>query len=433
MKKHSTKTGLTRRHFLGAAAAGLAAPLILPARAHGANERITLGLIGSGSRGIQVLKDGFIGNEQVQVVAVCDVQQERRERAAKLVDEFYGTEGCAAYNDFREVIGREDIDVVMIMPQDHWHAVIATMAAEAKKDMYCEKPLGVSVQQCQAIREAVRRNNVVFQTGTQQRSDKNFRLACDLARSGLLGDIHTVEVAAPGPSYQPKYAGPYDPQPVPPGLDYEMFVGPAPMKPYNPGRLEWPDWYLIWDFCAGFIVNWGVHHLDIALWGCPRLITQPFELTCTADYRNNGFTDNVNGWQAEFVYPDGLRMLYSDTGHPYEQGCCFRGDKGWVHVNRKGIKSDPESLLTAQIPEGENRVQVSEHHQFDFIDSVKSRRDPVAPVEGGCHASYMGMLADISARLKRKVVWDPVTEKFQDDGEATQMLVRPLRAPWQLA
>jgi len=359
--------------------------------------------------------------------------QERCEKAANLVDDYYGGKGCAKYGDFREVLSRNDIDAVIIAPQDHWHGVMATASAAAGKDMYCEKPLGVSVRECQAIRDAVRRHNVIFQTGTQQRSSRDFKQACELARSGLLGTIHTVEVAAPGPSYQPKYDGPLDPQLVPPGLDWEMFVGPAPMKPYNPGRMEWPDWYLIWDYCAGFIVNWGVHHLDIAIWGCPRLMAQPFDLTCTADYRKKGFTDNINGWQAEFVYPDGLRMKFTDTDNPYPQGCCFRGDGGWVHVNRKGIKAEPASLLETPLPASAERLYESTHHARDFIQAVKSRRDPVSPVESGCQASYLGMLADIAARLQRKVRWNPNTEEFLDnDGEAAKMLHRPLRAPWTL-
>lgn len=424
---------ITRRSFLGAAGLGLAGPLLLPARARGANERITLGLIGSGSRGTHVMMDGFIANKEVSVLAVCDVMQERREKAAALVDDFYEQKGCAQYADFREVLARDDIDAVIIAPQDHWHAVMATMAAKAGKDMYCEKPLGVSVKECQAVRDAARRHKVVFQTGTQQRSDKNFRRACELARSGLLGTIHTIEVAVPGPHYLPKYDGSPEPQPVPAGLDWEMFCGPAPLTHYNPGRMDWPDWYLIWDYCAGFIVNWGVHHLDVALWGCPRLMTQPFELTCTADYRTKGFSDNINGWQAEFVYPDGLRMQYSDTDHPYRQGCCFRGDAGWVHVNRKGIEAEPASLLEAPLPDGAERLYESAHHARDFIQAVKSRKDPVSTVEAGCQASYLGMLGDIAARLNRKVRWDPVAERFlDDDEEASKMLQRPLRAPWAI-
>jgi predicted dehydrogenase len=425
---------MTRRQFLRRTASAAAAPLILSAGARGANDRIALGVIGTGKRGTGDMRT-FLRLDGVEVVAVCDAVEERREDAQVIVAKSRGDatqNGCKAYSDFREILARDDIDAVLLAPQDHWHGVMAVRAAESGKDMYCEKPLGVAVRECQAIRDAVRRHGVVFQTGTQQRSDAKFRLACELARNGYLGDVHTVKVAAPGPSYQRGYEDPTTPQPVPPGLDYEMYVGPAQMKPYNAGRLAWPDWYLIWDYCAGFIVNWGVHHLDIALWGCPQLGEQPFELTCTADYRNDGLCDNVNAWQAEFAYPDGLQLSYSDTGHPHEQGCRFEGDEGWVHVNRQGIKAQPESLLDVSLRPEDLRLHESTDHTADFINSVRTRRDPVAPVEAGHMASTLGMLADIAARVQRKLRWDPAAERFIDDDEANRLLARPLRAPWVL-
>jgi len=428
------RRGLTRRRFLSRAAAAAAAPLFLPATARGASERIALGAVGVGGRGTAVMR-GFLGHRDVRVVAVCDVQRRNRERAKKLVDVHYGGRagrGCDAVNDFREIIARDDIDAVLLAPQDHWHGTMAVRAAEAGKDIYCEKPLGVAVRDSQAIVKAVRRFGVIFQTGTQQRSDRKFRHACELARNGYLGTLHTVKVAAPGPSYQRRYKGPLAPEPVPDGLDWEMWLGPAPWKPYNRGHMDWPGWYLIWDYCAGFIVNWGVHHLDIAHWGCPRLAEQPFELACKADYRNDGFCDNVSGWQAQFVYPGGLRMLYSDTGHPYEQGCRFEGDEGWVHVNRRGIKAEPASLLDVKLRPSDAHLHASSHHQADLVECIKTRRDPVAPVEAGHRASYFGMIADIAARVQRKVRWDPAAERFADDPEATRLLARPMRAPWTL-
>ncbi len=204
--------GMSRRGFLKATAA-VAAPLILPNTSFGANERVTMGLLGSGGQGVHDMR-GFLGCPGLQVVAVCDVQEGRRNAARTLVNNHYAGraekdyKGCEAYNDFREVLARDDVDAVLIAPQDHWHAIMAVQAAEAGKDMYCEKPLGVSVRECQAIRDTVRRLGRVFQTGTQQRSDRRFRQACELARNGYLGKLHTVKVGAPGPSYQPRYRGP---------------------------------------------------------------------------------------------------------------------------------------------------------------------------------------------------------------------------------
>lgn len=425
-------TPINRRTFLGAAGAGLVAPLLLPGKARGANERITMGVIGVGSRGVQVMMDGFVTNPEVAVLAVCDVQRQRCEEAAGMVNAYYENDACAVYNDFRDLLARDDIDTLMITAPDHWHGVMATHAAEAGKDMYCEKPLGVSVRDGLAIRDAVRRHDIIFQTGLQQRSGRNFRHACELVRGGYLGAVDTIEVAAPGPSFAPRYDGPLDGQPVPPGLDWDLYVGPAPMTPYNPGRLEWPDWYLIWDYCAGFIVNWGIHHLDIAAWGCPTLLAAPFEVTCTGDYRNEGLTDNINGWRAEYAYPDGLKLLYSDTDNPYRQGVCFRGEEGWVHVNRRDIEAEPASLLDV-VPSEEARLYKSDHHARDFIQSVKERRDPVAPVETGCQAGILGFVAEIAARLERPVRWDAATETIRDDAQAASMLARTMRDPWTLA
>ncbi|MFP4057558.1 MAG: Gfo/Idh/MocA family protein [Candidatus Brocadiia bacterium] len=426
--QRSASQGPSRRHVLRAAAA---APLALSAAARGANDRIALGCIGVGGRGTAIMR-AFLGVPGVQVVAVCDVQRGRRERARRLVEQRGGGKGCLAAGDFRDVLARDDVDAVLIAPQDHWHGAMAVQAARSGKDIYCEKPLGVAVREGQAIRDAVRRHARVFQTGTQQRSGRNFRHAAELARNGYLGTVHTVEVAAPGPRYRRRYRGPVTPEPVPAGLDYEMYVGPAPMRPYNRGRLDWPGWYLIYDYCAGFIVNWGVHHLDIALWGCPRLGDLPCELACQATYRDDGLSDNVNAWQAEFRYPDGLRMSFSDTGHPHPQGCRFIGDEGRVHVNRGGIRAQPASLLDVRLRPHEVHLRQSSHHQGDFIRAVRSRRDPVAPVEAGHRASTLGLIADIGGRLGRSLRWDPAKERFPGDDEANAMLRRPMRSPWTL-
>jgi predicted dehydrogenase len=336
---------------------------------------------------------------------------------------------CAAYNDFRELLARDDIDAVVISPQDHWHGPIAVAAAQAGKDMYCEKPLGVAVTEGQRIRDAVRRYGRVFQTGTQQRSDGRFRLACNLARSGHLGQVHTVEVAAPGPSYQPKYQGPATPEPVPEGFDYDLYLGPAAVKPYTRYRIDWPGWYLIDDYCAGFITNWGVHHLDIAHWGLPSIGQTGCRITCQATYRTHPICDNINSWQSEFIFDDGLKMHFTDTGNPLPQGTRFIGDEGWVHVNRQQIRAEPASLLDLRIEDG---LYESNQHYADFLRCVRDRRDPVAPVEGGYVASYLGMIAEIAGRLRRELRWEPAAEQFVNDTEANRLLTRPMRSPWRV-
>ena len=433
------KDGINRRRFLKAAATAAGAigiPYLVPSSVMGKDgdaapsNRVTIGCIGVGGQGTGNMRN-FLGLEDARVMAVCDTYEDRRLKAKRLVDDHYGDAGCATYGDFRELLARQDIDAVMIATQDHWHALIATAAARAGKDMYCEKPLGVSVEEGQAIREAVRRSGRIFQTGTQQRSSRNFRFACELARNGYVGKVHTVEVAAEGPNYRPSYKGSLEPQPVTRGFDFDMWLGPAPKVPYNPGRVAWPDWYLIWDYCAGFIVNWGVHHLDIANWGCPEVASEPFEVECQATYRHEGFTDNVDAWKARFTYPSGLRLVFSD--HQQQKlGCRFIGDKGWVHVDRAGIWAEPSSLLAVKIKPDEVHLHESGNHHADFLQSVRSRRDPVSDVDAGHKASYLGMVADIAARVGRRLKWDTKAEQFVGDDMANRMLSRPMRSPWHL-
>jgi predicted dehydrogenase len=437
----SRNRNFSRRSLLKKTAgtvAGLAAfPYFVPSSCLGKagnvapSSRVVMGCIGAGGQGTHNTK-AFLNIPAVRMVAVCDINRDRRNKAKSLIDKHYGDKGCATFGDFRELLARDDIDAVLIATQDHWHALIATAAAKAGKDMYCEKPTGVAVNEGKAMRDAVRRYSRVFQTGTQQRSERNFRFACELARNGYVGKIHTVKVGAPGPYYKRGYNKPPTEEPVPAGFDYDMFLGPAPMKPYNGGRWAFPDWYLIWDYCAGFIVNWGVHHLDIANWGCPAVCDEPFEVECKGHYRNDGLTDNINDWQAEFTYPSGLRMTFTDTDNPNKQGCQFEGDKGWVHVNRQGIWAEPASLLDVSIKPNEIRLGDSTSHHVNFIDSVKTRRDPIAPVEAGHKASYLGLVPEIACRLGRKLKWDTAKEQFIDDREANQMMSRPMRSPWHL-
>ena len=426
-------TRIHRRDFLKRSAlttAALGLPAILPARAAGASDKIAVACIGVGGMGTGNMRN-FLAQDDCRVVAVCDTYADRRQKAKALVDKEYGDTGCAAYGDFREVLARKDVDAVMIAVQDHWHALIATAAAAAGKDMYCEKPMGVCIDDGKRIRKAIRDHRRIFQAGTWQRSQMKFRQGCELARNGYLGKIHTVQVAAPGPSYQPKYDGPMDPQPVPEGFDWALWRGPAPDKPYNPGRVAWPDWYLIWDYCAGFICNWGVHHLDIAHWGCPALGAETCEVECKATYRQKGFTDNVEGWNATFTFANGLKMIFTDDKQQ-KPGARFIGDQGWVHVDRSGSWAEPESLLKVAFKDSDVRLHASKNHQADFLASVRSRQDPVSDVDATHVASYLGLVADIAARLGTKLTWDPRSETFVGNDAANKMLVRERFNGWML-
>jgi len=444
--------GVSRRRFLQASAAA-AVPVFVPGAALGlsgqtaANDRIAVGMLGVGVRGADALKR-LLPLADGQVVAVCDVRAPRREAAVRLTENFYAAEkakgtykGCAAYLDFRELLDRADIDAVMMCVPDHWHGIMATQAARAGKDIYGEKPVTRTIAEGWTVRDAVRRHGCVFQTGTQQRSDPNFRYACELARNGYLGKIHTVKVGVPGGRAYP----PEPPCPVPAGFDYDRWTGPARFFPFDAKRCEWLAMYMISDYCAGFICNWGVHHLDIAQWGCPEITSAPFELDGAGVFPEEGMTDTCIQWRVEYRYPSGLRMIFSDIGNPCESGCRFEGDRGWVRVDRAGIWAEPASLLRVQLKPDEIHLHTTpllhfsprnhapyDHHTADFLRSIRTRQEPVSPLDSGLGATTLGNAADIMVRLGRKVRWDWALQCFPNDDEANRLLSRPMRSPWTL-
>jgi len=448
-------TSIDRRQFVKGSAAAIAAlgfPTLIPATAWGANDRIGIGCIGVGGMGTGNMRQ-FMAEKSCRVVAVCDVRRAQVQKARRMVDGQYGDKGCATYGDYRELLARKDVDAVMIATQDHWHALIATAAAAAGKDMYCEKPTGVCVHDGQAMRSALRKNKRVFQAGTWQRSQGKFRQACELALNGYLGKITEIQVAVPAKQYQPKYKGPAGPQPVPEGFDWAMWRGPAPDKPFNPGRVAWPDWYLINDYCEGWTSNWGVHHLDIAHWGYPALGRELFEIECKGSYHTNKtFADNIETWKAVLTYPNGLRVVFTDTtGQP--AGTKFIGDKGWVHVDRRKITASG-NLLTVRPKEGDTRllphgcnvddffeqkikgghriVYRTFSHAEGLLDGMRSRKEPLSGIDATHVASTLGMVAGIAARLGTILKWDWKEERFIDNDEANRLLVRPMHNGWKL-
>jgi predicted dehydrogenase len=464
-RRVSFRTRLARRRFLARAAAALAVPCVVPGAVLGkdgaepASQRITIGVIGTGQRGSANMK-GVMQSPLAHVVAVCDCRQKRREAAVRNVEQHYAARknqgsyrGCEGYNDFRELLAREDIDAVLVCPPDHWHGIVATRALAAGKDMYCEKPIGLTIAECKAIRDAVGKYGRVFQTGTQQRSDARFRHACELARGGYLGKVHTIEVAVPPGGSIPNQA----PAPVPPGFDYDMWTGPAAMHPFDERRCEWLAMYWIYDYCVGFVTNWGIHHLDIAQWGCPEVGNQPFELEGTGVLPTEGMCDTIMTWRVELRYESGLRVSYTNSQGPFgwqksqgvtdecakaldactpdlyhKQGCRFIGDEGWVHVSRSSITAEPNSLLDVKITPEKAQLVESDNHYVNFLECVGSRRAPVAPVDSGHRASVIGNVADIALRLNRKVRWDPARDQFLGDDQANRLLSRAMRQPWTM-
>lgn len=452
MMKHNEKRPQndkrrSRRRFLAGAAAALAGPTILPASALGRegklppSERITIGVIGVGNRGSNALRNMFPLPDH-QVVAIADCRRQRALLAQSLVEKHYAQRlgrqayrGCEIYNDFRDVLARSDVDVVWGCVPDHWHGVVYSRAIEAGKDIYGEKPITRWIADGIKVRGAVRRYGCVFQTGTQQRSDPRFRHACELARNGYLGKVHTVYVAAPGGRAIPA-APPCD---VPKGFDYDMWSGPAPYIPFDSKRCEWLAMYMISHYGAGFITNWGIHHLDIAGWGCAEVFNKPFTIAGTGVLPTEGMTDTWISWQTELRWESGLKMSYTNTGNPNAQGCKFEGEEGWVHVNRRGIRAQPASLLDVKLSGDDKPLHTSPPagnavtaHTADLFRSMRTRQDPVSPVEQGHAASTIGNVADIALRLGRKLKWDPGQDQFVGDDEANTMLSRAARSPWTI-
>ena len=431
-------SGIGRREF----AAGLFS--IIPASALGRDGhtapsgRITLGAIGVGSMGTGHVR-AFLAQPDVRLVAVCDVRREHRERTRQLAAARYGEDSCAVYNDFRELLARPDIDAVMIATPEHWHGLIGIEAARRGKHMYYEKPMAMSVREAQAVREAVKRSGVVFQYGTQQRSSFFYRHTCELIRNGRIGQLQTIMIGSAGGTYN--RLPPEEIKPVPEGLDYDMWLGPAPWAPYSDQRLS-RSWMMIWDYGLGCLDGaWGIHDVDIAQWVNNADATGPVEVEGEGlfydDIRNVPYS-----WTVEHKYANGVRLIHMDLVTAKKRAWQFRGgghasvmlgSEGWIYVSREGMRTHPEHLARSVIGPNEIRVPKSDNHRRDFLDAVKSGRAPVTSVEAAARGETVCQQADIAMRLKRKLRWDPGRERFVDDEEANRMLSRPMRGPWRLS
>jgi len=438
-----TVNEITRRKFLKCAAGTVSFPYIVSSSALGrddnvaASNRITVGCIGVGPQGTAVMSN-FLAQKDAQVVAVCDVKSNVLQAAQELVNKHYQGTGCEAYNDFRKLLGRDDIDVVLAATPDHWHVLVALAAVKAGKDVYLEKPMGLSLAQDQALRAAVHHHGRVFQFGTQQRSSRDFRFACELVLNGRIGKLHTINVWSPGSSQ----GGSPEPVPVPEWLDYDMWLGPAPYTPYTKDRCSNALWWFISDYALGFIAGWGVHPLDIALWGGGEKVTCPAEIEGTGAWPTEGVCDTAMNWNIVCKYDSGVTMNF--TGDPFPEewkkrygrttshGTAFEGTEGWVHVDRSGINAYPKSLLTTEFGPNEIHLYKSSNHVRNLLDCVKSRANTICPIDVAVQADVICQISDIAIRLEQKLKWDPKTESFVNNEPANRRLSRPMRSPWTL-
>jgi len=424
---------LTRRTFLKASAAAAAAPYVLTSTALGgegalpASERIALGFIGLGGRGGDILKH-FLQQGVSEAVAVCDVWKSRAEAWRGRLGA-----GVTAYQDFRDLLARRDIDAVVIATPDHWHVLQSIAAVRAGKDVFCEKPLAPTVREGRALCDAVERYGRIFLHGTHQRSFGRFRLVCEIVRNERIGKLHTIRVCERG-----SWADAVRPvQPVPPELDYDLWLGQAPEIPYVGQALHGGMWQCRSDYSAGWISGCGVHPLDIAQWGNGTDRTGPVEVEGRGVYPQNGFNDTAIDWHVEMTYSSGVRLIFTSTHNDVnspEVGARFEGAEGWVMAqgNAFSILAEPPSLLQTVIGPDEIHLPRSDNHAAHFLECIRSRRETVAPAEVAHRSTTLCLISDIAMRLGRKLRWDPEREEFVGDDEANRLLARSMRPPWTL-
>ncbi len=417
------RTELSRRSLLkGAAAAVVAAPYVITSSALGnadtppASDRVTLGHIGVGGRGTGLLH-GFLQCKGVQSVAAADAYKSRREAAAALIK-------GQAYADFRELLARPDIDGVVIATPDHWHVPLANYAARAGKDAYVEKPLGVTIEEDLLCRKLFQERGRIFQYGTQQRSSQHCRFGCELVRSGKIGEVQAIEVIAPNGGK----GGATKESAAPPDLDYNLWIGPAPLKPFTASRCNPPGTYWIYDYSIGYLGGWGAHPLDIMVWGSEADLSGPIVLEGTGEIPTEGLYDTVYNWDIR-----GTLGKVNFTFKPGGDSTKFIGSEGWVRIWRGGIDAEPKSLLQLKLGPNDVHLQESPRQDQNYVDAIKSRKPAVSPLVDAVRSDLISLLSDIAVRTKRKITWDQKQEKIVGDDEAAKLAkARPMREPWTL-
>lgn len=462
----NSTTSSSRRDFLrvsGLAGAALGFPTIIPARVLGADapsKKINVLQIGCGRIGRDMDMPGLLRQDAVRLVGVCDLDSLRLADGKAMVEGHYKKKGVkldvATYGDYREALQHKDYDAVSISTPDHWHAEPIVAAAMLKKDIYVQKPLTMTIAEGRAVSDIVRKNNCMFQIGSQQRSGAQFRIACEMVRSGRIGKLHTVKIGLPSDPA----GGSTTEIPVPSNLNYDMWLGCTPLAPYTKDRVhaqgadlktrygERPGWLRLEEYCLGMITGWGSHHVDIAHWGMDTELTGPLTIDGKAEFPKSGLW-NVHGpYHIEMGYANGVTVIID---HKLPNGIRFEGSDGWIFVTRGAERvtaSDPvpkgaaAKALQASNPDifktplGKNDVRLHESpngdHHLDWVNSIQTRKPAVTSVEQAHRSTSACITGWVAMKLGRKLKWDPAKEEF-DDATANSMRSRPERGPYGLS
>jgi predicted dehydrogenase len=422
----------TRRHFIKQAlttSTAIGFPSIIPSSVLGKDapsNKITVGFIGTGSHGIHRNLNMYLRQPDARVLAVCDVFRSRREKAKKMVDNHNKNADCTTHNDFREILARKDIDTVMISTPDHWHTLMSLMALRAGKDVQCEKPT-LTIAEGRLLADTVKARKAVFQTSTEDRSMRVYHRLAELVRNGRIGKLKTIRVKLPAGNRWPTGQRAL----VPDDLDYDLWLGPAPEAPYTYNVTEPMRWRQIWDYSGGLLTDWGAHQLDTAQWANDTENTGPVSVEGKGTFNEGSIYNTAINYKLKYTYANGVEMHVESGGTSLR----FEGTDGWV--GNSGWARPPQAsskeILESKIgPEETHLFTCKEGEHRNFLDCVKSRKDPYLPAETGHRLASLMHMGNISMRLDRKLQWNPEKEAFVGDKEANAMRSKPMRKPWSL-
>jgi myo-inositol 2-dehydrogenase / D-chiro-inositol 1-dehydrogenase len=459
MKKQTSRRDFLKTSIFTTTGAAFVAPTIVPSSVFGKNapsNKINIGAIGVGriSRTHDIPET--LKNDAAHIMAVCDVDSKRTKEGKEFVEKLYTDKtgknnyvDVKMYDDFRDLCADKEIDAVLVSTPDHWHAVPAIIAAQAGKDVYLQKPTSLTIKEGRALSDTIHRTGRILQMGSQQRSLSpwpQFHRACELVRNGRIGEIHTINIGLPGDP-----SGNDEPQlPIPENLNYDLWLGTTPYVYYTEKRVHpqhdysRPGWLRCEQFGAGMITGWGAHHIDTAHWGMGTEYTGPIEIEAEADFPKSGLWNVHGDFKVKAKYANGVTMI---IGGNNPNGVKFEGSEGWIFVSRGAVKvtasdpgesdktlkaldaSDPK-ILESEIGPNETHLQKSPEQHLDWLNSIRTRQQPVAPAEIGHRSCSTCLVSHIAMKLPRKLYWDPQNERFKNDDEANSMLSRPVRLPW---